>query len=114
MTGEIARGDTLRFWAQVPYFGQKINLHADLECVSEKDHFELVEWMKNGRPIVGRVDESDGGGTYQIVLRAPAGESRRYKIGVRWGTGGLSCHPWLESWEHKCRHDKDLPEGDGN
>jgi hypothetical protein len=114
VTGEIARGDTLRFQAQMPYFGQKISLHANLECVSEKDRFELVEWTKNGRPIVGEIDESDSGGTYEIALRAPAGESKRYRIGVRWGTGGLSCHPWLESWERRCRQGKDASEGEGN
>lgn len=102
MTGEIAKGDTLRFQVQMPYFGQKIGLDVDLECIYEKNYPGLVQWTKNGRAIIGLIDDSDGGGTYQIELHAPATEAKRYAVGVFWGVERLRC-PLPKSWWDKCR-----------
>jgi len=112
VTGEIAKGETARFQVQVPYFGQEIKLDVKIECTYEKDLPEFVEWKKNGHPIAGLTDDSHGGGTYWITLRAPTAEAKRYKIGVLWGTSGLICRPWLEDWGDSC-HRRANPSSSG-
>jgi len=101
VTGEIAKGETARFQVQMPYFGQKIGLDVHLECICVQDHHEFVEWTRNSHPIAGEMDKSDGGGTYQISLRAPATEAKRYAIGVFWGVQRLGC-PLPEGWWKRC------------
>lgn len=83
--GNIARGDTQRFQVQVPYFQQTIGLKVELPCVDTTKYSGVVEWTKDGRPIVGLFDESESGGTYQITLRAPATRVQPYAVGVYWG-----------------------------
>ena len=113
VTGEIAKGETARFQVEVPYFGQKIKLDIDLECIYEKDHSEFVKWTKSGRPIVGSIDKGDDGGTYQIALRAPTTESKRFAVGVFWGIQRLGC-PLPKGWWSTCRRvpDPDLSNDD--
>jgi hypothetical protein len=106
VTGEIAKGETARFQVQVPYFGQKIGLDAKLECMYGKDFEALVGWSKNGRPIAGLIDESDGGGLYQITLRAPTTEAKPYTVGVFWGVQSLGC-VLPKGWWNKCRPSPD-------
>jgi hypothetical protein len=106
VTGEIAKGETARFQVQVPNFDQKIGLDAKLECIYGKDFAALVEWSKNGRAIAGLKDESDGGGLYQITLRAPTTEAKPYSVGVFWGVQSLGC-VLPKGWWNKCRPSPD-------
>ncbi len=113
VTGELAKGQTARFQVQMRNFGQKIGLDAKLECTYGKDFAALVRWTKNGRPIAGLTDESDGGGLYQITLRAPATEAKPYTVGVFWGVQNLDCN-LPKGWWNRCRRSPDPDAGGEN
>jgi hypothetical protein len=101
VTGEIAKGNTLRFQVQIPNLDQKIGLDVHLECIYVDDRPKFVGWTKNGHPVAGERDESDVGGTYEIALQAPATETKRYAVGVYWGVQRLGC-PLPKDWWGKC------------
>jgi len=112
VTGEIAKGDTVQFQVEMPYFGQKIGLDVDLECIYEDNYPGLVQWTRNGRAIRGLIDDGDGGGAYQIELHAPTTEAKRYAVGIFWGVERLRC-PHPKGWWDKCRHIVDPNSTDG-
>jgi hypothetical protein len=107
VTGELAKGETARFQVQMPYFGQRIGLDVDLECVYETDYEGLVGWTRNGNPIAGLTDASNGGGLYQITLRAPTTEAKPYIVGVFWGVRDHRCHRPKGWWWDRCRRVQD-------
>ena len=107
VTGELAKGETARFQVQMPYFGQEIRLDVSLECVYEEDYEGLVEWTKNGNPITGLTDAGDGGGLYQIVLRAPETGAKPYIVGVFWGVRNHRCDRPRDWWWKRCRRRSD-------
>jgi hypothetical protein len=108
VTGDLAKGETARFQVQMPYFGQKIKLDVSLQYVCQKDFSGLVEWTKNGRPVVGLTDESHGGGLYQITLRAPVTEAKLYVVGVFWGVQDFGCRRPKGWWDkYNCTPDTD-------
>jgi hypothetical protein len=85
MTGNIAKGDTLRFRVEMPYFGQKIRLlFRDGDC-EHQEHPLATEWSKNGQRISGTIDETGTGGVYQIDLHASGNGERHYQVGLYWG-----------------------------
>ncbi len=82
VTGEIAKGDTVRFQMVMPKFGQKVELHC------EWDHpygrCEDFEWKKDGK-IMAKNSDEPGGGTYLVTLRAPSTEAKHYVLELFWG-----------------------------
>ena len=83
VTGQIAKGDTVRFQMVMPNLGQEVTF--DCECDHDTHHTcQDVEWKKDGKVMAGKIDES-GGGTYLVTLRAPPAAPRHYRMRLFWG-----------------------------
>ena len=93
VTGELAAGASARFQVEIPSFGQKLNIEAFGD--NRRDGLLEVEIEKNGQAMGSytRKDYVDepAGGTYQILLRAPPQDMKRYLVLAYWGYNHNLC-----------------------
>ena len=104
-TGEIHKGETLRFQVVMPSFGQKVEVLS--ECDGRKSgHPSLEEWrrcvektpdncwpdypplkveLKKDGHLLARESDEPGGGTYEISIRAQSPTTKHYRVALYWG-----------------------------
>jgi len=87
VTGELAAGTSARFQVEIPGLGQRLKIVAFGD--NRRDGLLEVEIEKNGQALGSyrRKDYVDepAGGTYQILLRAPPQDMKRYLVLAYWG-----------------------------
>jgi len=94
VNGEIVKGESLRFQVEMPHLGQKVEFLCDWD---HRDGPPLAsEWRRNGQVLTGEYDEP-GGGTYEVTLRAPTTEAKRFRMSLYWGWEGVCLCPdgWI-------------------
>jgi hypothetical protein len=98
-TGELAAGATAKFRVEIPSFGQKLTIFTAGD--NQRDAKLEVDIGKNGQELKSYRGElftdERCGGTYEILLKAPSTDLKRYMVLPYWGHHGRSC-PEPQGW----------------
>ena len=90
VSGEIAKGGTLRFQVEVPNLGQKVELILDWD---HRNGPELAVELKRNGQLLADAGATNGGGLYEITLQAPTSEAKHYRISLQWDGYGVCPFP---------------------